>query len=54
MFTHLDWTDILIVNSFFQFRTRKLVLGQECDLYGARGIVGDTPYGIPVNIHIKG
>ncbi|XP_058247533.1 DDB1- and CUL4-associated factor 17 isoform X2 [Hemibagrus wyckioides] len=36
-----------------KFRTKKLVLGQECDLYGARGIVGDTPYGIPVNIHIK-
>ncbi|KAF4086977.1 hypothetical protein AMELA_G00090600 [Ameiurus melas] len=36
-----------------KFRTKKLVLGQECDLYGARGIVGDAPYGIPINIHIK-
>ncbi|KAF5905859.1 DDB1- and CUL4-associated factor 17, partial [Clarias magur] len=36
-----------------KFRTKKLTLGQECDLYGASGIVGDAHYGIPVNIHIN-
>ncbi|KAF7709549.1 DDB1- and CUL4-associated factor 17 [Silurus meridionalis] len=36
-----------------KFRMKKLVLGHECDLYGARGIVGDAPYGIPVNIQIN-
>uniref|UniRef100_A0A3B4CU12 DDB1- and CUL4-associated factor 17 n=1 Tax=Pygocentrus nattereri TaxID=42514 RepID=A0A3B4CU12_PYGNA len=36
-----------------QFRTKELFLGQQCDLYDARGIVGNAPYGIPVNIQIK-
>ncbi|KAL7881814.1 hypothetical protein AOLI_G00086630 [Acnodon oligacanthus] len=36
-----------------QFRTKELCLGQQCDLYDARGIVGNAPYGIPVNIQIK-
>ncbi|KAG9271447.1 DDB1- and CUL4-associated factor 17 [Astyanax mexicanus] len=36
-----------------KFRTTELVLGQQCDLYGAKGTVGEVPYGIPVNIQIK-
>uniref|UniRef100_A0AAY5EHR3 DDB1- and CUL4-associated factor 17 n=1 Tax=Electrophorus electricus TaxID=8005 RepID=A0AAY5EHR3_ELEEL len=36
-----------------KFRTRELVLGEQCDLYGPRGTVGEAPYGIPVNIQIK-
>ncbi|XP_076858875.1 DDB1- and CUL4-associated factor 17 [Brachyhypopomus gauderio] len=36
-----------------KFRTKKLVLGEQCDLYGPRGTVGEAPYGIPVNIQIK-
>ncbi|XP_072541959.1 DDB1- and CUL4-associated factor 17 [Salminus brasiliensis] len=36
-----------------KFSTKELVLGQQCDLNGSRGIVGDAPYGIPVNIQIK-
>ncbi|KAI4886738.1 hypothetical protein NFI96_015747 [Prochilodus magdalenae] len=36
-----------------QFRTKKLILGEHCDLYGTREIVGNAPYGIPVNIQIK-
>ncbi|XP_035378837.1 DDB1- and CUL4-associated factor 17 isoform X4 [Electrophorus electricus] len=44
---------ILAAIFLFQFRTRELVLGEQCDLYGPRGTVGEAPYGIPVNIQIK-
>ncbi|XP_062861540.1 DDB1- and CUL4-associated factor 17 [Trichomycterus rosablanca] len=35
-----------------KFRTKKLVLGHQCDLNSTIGIVGDAPYGIPINILI--
>ncbi|NP_001138261.1 DDB1- and CUL4-associated factor 17 [Danio rerio] len=35
-----------------KFRTEELILGQQCELNNARGIVGDAPYGVPVNICI--
>ncbi|XP_051564087.1 DDB1- and CUL4-associated factor 17 isoform X1 [Myxocyprinus asiaticus] len=35
-----------------KFRIEELTLGHQCDLNGSRGIVGEAPYGIPVNIHI--
>lgn len=47
---------IIIPYVFFslQFRIEELVLGQQCELNGGKGIVGEAPYGIPVNIHIHG
>nr|XP_055071948.1 DDB1- and CUL4-associated factor 17 [Misgurnus anguillicaudatus] len=35
-----------------KFRVEKLTLGQQCDVNGARGFVGEAPFGVPVNIHI--
>ncbi|ROI15930.1 DDB1- and CUL4-associated factor 17 [Anabarilius grahami] len=35
-----------------KFRIEELALGQQCELNGGKGIVGEAPYGIPVNIHI--
>ncbi|XP_077072828.1 DDB1- and CUL4-associated factor 17 isoform X2 [Siphateles boraxobius] len=35
-----------------KYRIEKLALGQQCEINGGKGIVGDAPYGIPVNIHI--
>ncbi|XP_039503206.1 DDB1- and CUL4-associated factor 17 isoform X1 [Pimephales promelas] len=35
-----------------KFRIEKLALGQQCEINGGKGIVGDAPYGIPINIHI--
>ncbi|XP_030642588.1 DDB1- and CUL4-associated factor 17 [Chanos chanos] len=35
-----------------KFRTQELVLGQQCDVRGVTGTVGEAPFGIPVNIHI--
>ncbi|XP_057192911.1 DDB1- and CUL4-associated factor 17 [Triplophysa rosa] len=35
-----------------KFRVEKLSLGQQCDINGVKGIVGEAPFGIPVNIHI--
>ncbi len=44
---------VIISYVFFslQFRNKELALGQQWEL---KGIVGDAPYGIPVNIHIHG
>ncbi|TRY90442.1 hypothetical protein DNTS_011807 [Danionella cerebrum] len=35
-----------------KFRIRKLSLGEKCELNNSKGVVGEAPYGIPVNIHI--
>ncbi|XDV31078.1 hypothetical protein PO909_033849, partial [Leuciscus waleckii] len=35
-----------------KYRIEKLALGQQCEINGGKGIVGEAPYGIPVNIHI--
>ncbi|KAA0716086.1 DDB1- and CUL4-associated factor 17 [Triplophysa tibetana] len=35
-----------------KFRVEKLSLGQQWDINGSRGIVGEAPFGVPVNIHI--
>ncbi|KPP75761.1 DDB1- and CUL4-associated factor 17-like, partial [Scleropages formosus] len=38
---------------FSQFMTRRLVLGEQCQWSGISGTVGESPFGIPVNIHIN-
>uniref|UniRef100_A0A8D0CKI6 Ddb1 and cul4 associated factor 17 n=1 Tax=Scleropages formosus TaxID=113540 RepID=A0A8D0CKI6_SCLFO len=36
-----------------KFMTRRLVLGEQCQWSGISGTVGESPFGIPVNIHIN-
>ncbi|XP_043085511.1 DDB1- and CUL4-associated factor 17 isoform X2 [Puntigrus tetrazona] len=43
----LELVGMLEINK--KFRKEELALGQRCEL---KGIVGEAPYGIPVNIHI--
>lgn len=44
----------VLVDEISQYMTRRLKLGQHCEWGRVTGTVGESPFGIPVNLHISG